>query len=33
MDMLSFYFPFAAQRLAAQPLGHFRYLITILAGK
>jgi hypothetical protein len=23
----------AAQRLAAQPLGHFRVLVTILAGK
>jgi hypothetical protein len=23
----------AAQRLAAQPLGHFRFVATILAGK
>jgi hypothetical protein len=23
----------AAQRLAAQPLGRFRYVVTILAGK
>jgi hypothetical protein len=30
--MDSFMVPLAAQRLAAQPLGHTRYIVTILAG-